>query len=136
VTAPVFDLSDDEPTIERRWSFTIPIAVPSANELKRAAYSGDKSRYKRLRTDFGWLVKSAAQWVPKATAPRKVRITRLMGKNGKLYDHDNFVSACKALLDELVAFGLLVDDSAEWVTATYAQEKAKEHGTKVELEDA
>lgn len=126
-----FDLSD----VRQSWSFTLPIQVPSQNTVKRAQWKGNRGYYKRLREDFGFAIKAKAQWVPKATGPRKVTITRLIPKGGRRYDQDNLISASKCLVDEMVAFGLLKDDSEAWAVIQYEQEKSSEHGTRVTLEE-
>jgi len=126
-----FDLSD----VRQSWSFTLPMSIPSANELKRAAWKGNRGFYKRVRADFGWLIKAKAQWVPKATGKRKVTITRLMGKSAKKMDQDNLVAGAKGLIDELVDAKLLTGDDENCVSVEYRQERAKEHGTQVTLED-
>lgn len=113
--------------------FTIPVAIPSANELKRALYGGNKRRYKKLREAFGWALVACARDVPAATGPREVRIVRLMPKFAKMYDHDNLVAGAKPLLDEMVRVGILVGDRNDQVKVTYGQERGDGGCTRIEV---
>jgi hypothetical protein len=122
-----FDLSD----VRASWSFTIPIAMPSANAMHRRGFNHHV--YRRLRDDILMLVQAYGRGVPAATGPRKVTLTRLIGKNGKLYDADNLVAGCKPLVDVLVMRGLLQGDAPHQVVVEYQQERSGEHGTRVEL---
>ena len=117
------------------WTVTIPMAIPSGNEIKRALYHRNRGYYKRIRSDFGLLLRGLSKHIPQATGPRQVTITRLIPKRGKSYDHDNFVAGAKPLMDELVASGLLIGDAPGQVAVTYQQEKGEKVGTVVALED-
>ena len=57
-----------------------------------------------------------------ASTPRQVVITRI---GPRVLDHDNLVGGCKPILDALVRGRWLVDDSPDWVTVEYRQERAK-----------
>lgn len=125
-----FDLSD----VRQSWSFTIPLNMPSANVMHRRGFNHHV--YQRLRNDILMLVMTYGQWVPKATGPRKVTVIRLIGKGGRKYDLDNLVGGgCKPLLDVLVKQKLLLGDAPHQVVVAYEQERGKEHGTRVEIEE-
>ncbi len=116
-----------------RWTFTIPISIPSANVLRRT-YRNPHA-YKRLRDDMGYLVNGFARAIPTASGPRKVRITRLIDRGGKQFDYDNLVSGAKPLLDVLVTMGIILGDGPGQVEVEYIQEKHGSPGTRIELED-
>ncbi len=124
-----FDLSD----VRQSWSFTIPLQTPSANKMHRRGFNHHV--YQRLKNDILLLVMTYARGVPKATGPRKVTLTRLIGKAGKKYDFDNLVGGLKPLLDVMVKQQLLTGDAPHQVAVEYRQERAKDHGTRVTLED-
>lgn len=56
-------------------------------------------------------------------------------KKGRLYDHGNFVQACKALLDSLQPSdnypgdGVIFQDSPAWLVDYYTQENCKQQHT-------
>lgn len=94
----------------------IPIATPSLNDFVGKHWSVKN----KAKQQWGVLmVRAGVKRLPPATGPR--RVTVLRHSRGKL-DHDNFVGGCKSIvMDNLVAFGLLVDDSPKWLTADYVQ---------------
>lgn len=113
----------------------IPLSIPSQNVLRRKYKN--RHAYARLRKRFCWAVwvaKLRAE-VPEATGKRRMRIVRLVGPRGRMYDYGNLVGGCKPLVDELVKAGLLVDDSPDHVIEEYDQERAPEHGVRIELVD-
>lgn len=126
------DLSD----VRQSWTFDIEMNMPSANTVKRHLWGGrDRTWYSRFKKDLAWMLKLKAQWVPRATGPRKVTVTRLIDKSGKRYDQDNLVGGCKMLLDAMVQQGLLRGDAEKDVTVEYRQEKRSGGGTRIELVD-
>lgn len=121
-----------------RWTLNMELALESLNQLKRGgSVQAQRKRYARLRRSYGWaLVAAGVRQVPQAEGRRRVRITRLMGLRAKPMDLDNVAGGGgKALVDELVAFGVLIDDSPEHAVIEYAQEPAPDHGTRIELEE-
>jgi hypothetical protein len=74
----------------------------------------------RAKTQWALLMQRAGvKCITKATGARRVTVTRY--SRGTL-DHDNFVGGCKSIVfDNLVAFGLLIDDSPKWLRADYVQ---------------
>ncbi len=63
------------------------------------------------------------QNLPPADAPKRLLLVLIRGPGQKLYDDDNLAGACKALRDGIVDAGWLVNDSPQWCTATYGQER-------------
>lgn len=101
--------------------------TPSGNELLRMHF---RARKREQNVFAALLLGQIRQWehindfagngTIKATGKRKVTITRV-GK--RMLDVDNGFSGCKALLDEIRKFGLLIDDSPEFCDLVFAQEK-------------
>lgn len=123
------------------WTFTVPRALPSRNENARRHH---------------WAVKKAlAVWaadirntmtglhIPVATGPRRLTITRLLGKGQKFYDPDNVDT--KTLIDAMKVeharrpmAGLIVNDSPAWlVLMPTGQERAADGraATRITIED-
>lgn len=118
------------------WSLELPVEIPSANALMRGrTVRARRARYSRLRRSMGWAVLVAGGHVPPASGPRRVRIVRRMGPRQLPYDDDNLAAGAKPLLDELVAHGLIRDDSPRWVSVEYAQERGSAPGARVEVSD-
>lgn len=124
-----------------RWVLELPVRLYSLNQIYRWRYGGRGAwRYHRLRMEYGWAImaegaKGVRPAAPNATGPRSVCITRIMGPRARRYDADNLAGGAKPLLDELVKFKLLKDDSEKWCRVEYAQERGREHGVRIELED-
>jgi len=101
--------------------------TPSLNTTQKWHW-GKRARY---RKGLSHLVQRLVieQWDARAnreastmSVRRRVVITR---RSSGTLDHDNHVGGCKPLLDALVAVGLLVDDSPEWVEVEYRQARWK-----------
>lgn len=95
---------------------------PTANTLRGNTKTGHKYRWwrRKFEDEFGtWLVK-----IPPAKRLRRVTITREYGKGKRAYDRVNFMAGCKPLLDTVVNFGALYDDSENWVDDFYRQFKS------------
>jgi hypothetical protein len=120
------------------WTLHIPVAIVSANRLKRRS---GRYLYPATRKAFAKAIHVRAherELIPRATGKRRVHIDRLYWGTGKEMDHDNLVFGCKPLLDELVKRGLLIDDAPAYCEVTYRQERVGEKSsnpTIVTLED-
>ncbi len=117
------------------WRISIPMAIPSGNTFKRAMYGRNRKYYSNIRRDFGSFVKVGGRDIPKANGPRSVTITRIYPRHGKLYDVDNLHWGCKPLVDELVAWGILVGDAPHQVHVEYKQERGESIETVVEVRE-
>jgi hypothetical protein len=138
------------------WSFTIPRAVPSANDrLCNGRDRVSRAMYARARDSWAndLAVMMRVHGIPAATAPRRVTITRLWGKRQRLWDDDNLSGGAKLVRDAMrashaykrkgatrwvVGAGLIVDDSARWVTVDYVQVRAPDGvaATRIDVSDA
>ena len=105
--------------------FTIPWPTPSLNQWQRMHWSKRQTAKKSYA--LGVLIKVGRH---NTTVPVSVVITRY--SSGKL-DHDNLVGGCKGLVDAMVHVGLAVDDSPEWITVEYKQEKCTRKKARTEV---
>lgn len=110
------------------WTLYLPVAIPSANVLKRSLWNGNRHAYAKVKTAFALAAFAIAhqQKVSRAGGKRRIAITRLYWGQGKEMDHDNLVAGCKPLLDSLVKLELLVDDAPAHCEVTYRQERVGE----------
>ena len=128
-----FDVSD----IRQSWVFDLPVDIPSGNELRRKYRNPHV--YARLRGEFEWALFAVkyVSTIPKATGPRKVTLTRLIPKGGRVYDNDNLVTGAKPAIDSMVKAGLLLGDAPHQVTVEYQQDRCSlgGGGTRVAIEE-
>lgn len=144
-----------------RWSFVLPINLPSANaHVINGKQAASAAIYRAQRDKWAWWTEVGAreQGIPlffvlfraPGVAPcrRRVTITRLLGARQRDYDDDNLVAACKGLRDamqrprmsrrrHIPGAAIVVDDSAKWSEWRYAQERAADGkpAVRVEIED-
>lgn len=65
---------------------------------------------------------------------RHVKITRFMGKGQRKFDYENLCGgSAKQTIDALKTLGIIKDDTDEWLSREYAQEKANEAYFRVEV---
>lgn len=112
---------DPDAEVLRSWSFTVPIEPTSQNRIGHNA-GWARHDYRRLRQTWEKAM-MVANFVPRASGPRRVILTRLMGYRKRAYDHANLVGGCKPVVDAMVRAGLLVDDSPRHLHAYYRQER-------------
>lgn len=107
--------------------FIWPLCTPSLNEWQRMHW--------RDRVNLGDRMKVVARFVaqkhgPHPAEPARVEITR---HSVGVLDQDNLVGGCKPLVDALVSAGLIVDDSPQWLSASYMQAKAERGRGRTEV---
>lgn len=116
----------------REISFEIPRATPSLNEIKGM----NRYVYKKLMTQFAWLVKIEVGNNFKPFKKCKIEVVRF---GSRLLDWDNAYGGLKPLMDCLVVstktnphgLGLIEDDNPKVVTRlTMKQEYAKRNEGK------
>lgn len=110
--------------VARSWRFVVPMEPPSQNEIAKNTGAA-RHEYRRVRQAFEGAIWALAyqERVPKAEAPRRVTLTRLLGPRKRRYDPANLTGGCKPVVDALVNCGLLVDDGESWFEAYYRQER-------------
>lgn len=113
---------DPDAKMGQSWTATAESYAPSVNETGANTKINRVYRQwrKRWEKQFGpWL-----KTLPPAKAKRRVQITRVYSGRQRPYDRINFASGCKPLLDTLVEFGGLYDDSPTWCDDYYEQRKS------------
>lgn len=115
----------------RVWAHKIQSYTPTANTLR--GNSKTNFKYRNWRTvwekEFGeWL-----QSIPPAQKYRRVIVTRYFGKGKRAFDRVNFAAGCKPLLDTIVNFGALYDDSELWAEDHYLQLRSSDGLDYIEI---
>ena len=127
------------------WTLKVPLEMVSANRYLvngggrlAAIVSGAKYRKERDKWTRALMALARNEGVPKATAKRRITLTRIIGKRQRQFDYSNLVGGAKYVLDACKAAGLLVDDAPRWCDDKYEQRKrvGKEFGTIITVEDA
>ena len=110
----------------------IPVKLPSLNDYVRACRSGPYAGAKmkeRIQRDIGWFIRQ----LPMIDGPCRINFT--WTEKTRRRDLDNVSFAKKFILDEMVALGVLKDDSRRFVTGfTDSFRIGDEWGVKVEIE--
>ena len=73
---------------------------------------------KRLAEEWKQRIRSA--WIPERLAPERKRVVITL-HHSRLYDMDNAYGSVKPILDALKHWGIIVDDSAEWLELSVGQ---------------
>ena len=99
------------------WAFTLPLARPemSANEQRRWHWARQRQAKKTVQ-DLTWVMAKKAK-LPPMNVPVEVTIT-WYPRDRRTRDSDSLGPTMKAVLDGLVAAGVLVDDSDRHVPRT------------------
>lgn len=104
----------------------IPLEVPSQNVRERQHWS---KQQRELKAWTRWFLYSKRPGgLDDATGKRCVAI--IAYRTRRCSDQANLVGGCKGVIDALVRAKLLVDDSIEWMEASYTQDVASESPTK------
>jgi hypothetical protein len=83
---------------------------------------------------WAWRIRGAMGWPAVFDqAPDMARVTIVQFRK-RLLDEDNLWASCKCLLDGLVDWELIADDSPDHIELTVRQEVAKETHTEIEIE--
>lgn len=120
-----------------RWELFVDYDSKSDNGRTVNAGSS-RYAYKANRDLWSWSFKLLLResGVPKATARRRLTITRVYGGKQKLRDSDNVPASYKPAVDALVRLGLLVDDNAAGVDGPYyKQERGDRPGSRFVIEE-
>lgn len=91
--------------------------VPSQNAREKAHWSA----HRRERKALTWRVLAALAGVGCPHLGRKRHVAVIAMRRVRIRDSANLVGGCKALLDALVAAGVLRDDSDRWASIDYDQ---------------
>lgn len=102
----------------------LPKEVPSMNVRERMHWRAQRREVKAWEL----LARAAAAGQPRAGGKVLVHIHAF--RRQRTRDEANLVGGCKGLIDGLVRAGLLVDDSREWASFTYAEDVASKSPTR------
>lgn len=119
--------TDARPT--RTWTIVLELVFPSLNQLKGNTKVG--YAYRRWRREFEGAL--ANHGLPTATCPRRVTVTRWYGKRKRAYDTANLSGGSKPLMDTLVNYGILYDDSPTWLEVHFHQRPSPDGVDRIEL---
>jgi hypothetical protein len=110
--------------LDRVGGLTVETKVPSQNTLA-GNIGGMRWRYNKLRDALTVECKAGmlAHRAPPAKDKRTVLLVREFTGREKIRDYGNLVGGAKPLIDALVTVGLLIDDSPQWCTQVYEQER-------------
>lgn len=117
-----------------RFDFRVFHKSTSQNEL-RSNHGAARFRYKAERT---WWERALRDRMTEgvvdcAKARRIVRLTRELTGRERPRDYGNLVGGLKPVLDAMVRVGVLVDDSEQWLTDIYEQQRTTERCVRIEI---
>lgn len=127
---------DPDAAVTARWSFFLPVAVRSSNELHLK--SGARWKYTKIRDEYALLIRNAKNRlaISEATGVRRLTLCRIYTGRGKLMDDANFRAGCKPIVDCIAREKLLRDDSPRWLEDYYRQRRdAHLSGVEVVIEE-
>ena len=78
-----------------------------------------------------WEVRKCIVPKQKEKIKKKVIITHYYRQ--KPFDKDNLMGGCKYVLDALTNYGLIYDDTPEWIDCEYVQVKDKKYHLDIEV---
>jgi hypothetical protein len=93
--------------------YALRIDAPTPSQNVRDAQHWALRR--RVKTEWSWRIRAASTFlsIPKATGKRRLTIERHF--KGKPQDEANIHGGSKGIVDALVEWKLLVDDSPDWI---------------------
>jgi hypothetical protein len=110
----------------------IPEIPPSLNKTQRMHWATQR----KLSKMWAWLIRSKLPEMHlEPIVKMRVSVTLC---HSRFFDKDNAYGACKPLVDGLKTWGLVRDDTAEFLELTVEQEKCphKQRHTIIDLEAA
>lgn len=110
--------------VNNAWVYRAQSYTPTANSLR--GNGKDSYKYRSWRKTWEGLFGPWLKAIPVADKRRRVIIERLYGRGKRPYDRINFAAGQKPLLDTLVNFGALYDDSIIWCQDNYRQTKSED----------
>ena len=110
------------PTLEGRrpfFTFSVGRRPPSHGDFTRR-FKSERLGYRTIKRSW-WKEVPPPSYDMRATGPRTVCFTRILGKGEREYDGGNFVGGMKPILDILVQRKWLVDDRGSQCMDYYFQ---------------
>ena len=134
MTAPCLACGYDATArVVARREFVVPRDLPSLNQRIHNGARGWQYRKARAAWYADFTIIRYAQKIPAAKASRRVTLVRMYSKHQRLMDKANVDT--KVCVDALVLAGLLKDDAPQWLELHVKQERGKERGTRVLIEE-
>ena len=111
---------------------TIPAVPPSLNKTL------GMNRWERQALNESWRLLIRTQFLPDGRGREKKRVRIVLWHSRRYDECDNLQGSCKPIFDALKSWGLIYDDSPEWLEAHISQEKCKhrDRHTTIEIEPA
>jgi len=119
------------------WTISLPMLPLSMNKRERTSHWVRSKELEQITQAVAVLARE--QHIPPATAKRRVTVEIHKTKRSRVTDDPaNRDSRAKSILDAMVATGLLVDDSDEWLDWQHVHEgdKRDQVETVITIEDA
>ena len=127
---------DPEAVVIMTWDIIVDREVESGN---RRVFNVGGSRWKYAAKRDAWQLEFRAfrllRRIPKASAKRRVTLTRYYDGRQREWDADNLATGAKPVIDALVREGLLVDDARAFAEIHYDQVRRSPRGTGVRIEE-
>jgi hypothetical protein len=108
----------------------VPVGLNGTKGLLRMGWRA-RSRYNKY---WHQLVRAAA--IPTGKPPKGKQMVFVSQLRPRLLDPDNLAASCKPILDALVAWKLIKDDSEKYIALRPAQNRGKTKTTVVVIEPA
>lgn len=113
---------DPTRVVAREWTIAADGVLPSANTL---GGNGRKSYgYRKHRNGLSTLLGPQLGEVPRANKFRVGVVTRYYGARKRKYDTWNGSAGCKALIDVLVSYAVLISDAPSAFQGHYLQKRS------------
>jgi hypothetical protein len=107
------------------------LELPSLNTWQRMHWTARRRLKDAVKTRvFSASIRAGA---PRAEQ-RRATVTVNMVRKRRIMDADNLFGSLKALMDALVYYGILEDDSMEWIDVTITQEPRRGRPVSVTVE--
>jgi len=126
---------DASARVVARWEFTIPRDLPSLNQRIHNGARGWQYRATRnaWMGDFLAMRGTQAMHLPLSENKRRVTLTRLY--TGRMREMDLANIDAKACVDAMKLAGLIFDDAPRYYEGHVKQERGKERGTRILIEE-
>lgn len=121
-----------------RYEIRVPLAYPYKNQLTPSPSMRSFIRFKEVKQEWGWYLKSCARVHRQGPLPRRLTITRVYSKKQRQFDIGNLYYPAAIIIDLLVGIGWLRDDNPKWLSDLHCnqrQSQSPECWTEIVIED-
>lgn len=113
---------NEKALIGATWEMEFRHGYPSLNSL--GTNSKHNHLYRTHRRQWEGLLKAYKHKITPAIRKRRLIITRGWAKGHRAYDYINLVGGAKPIVDVMVEYGYLYDDTPDWLEDYYLQRKS------------